>query len=353
VGLDNGVAYEWKVKTWGEHADASPESAVASFATSARPTLVLTAPAFDGVEHPTPSLTVTHTYADPEGKPQSAHRTILRQGSFVLWQKTTSGAGLSEVVPLSLQDGQEYEVDKQVQDGDGLWSLVVTRPFVVDYIEPMVPVIEVEYDPATGSALVIIANPTGESGEPDVVYNEVWRLVDGKDLELVATDVPPGGAVIDRLPGLNNENTYHVKSFSALPSMSLGMATLTTDGLDGWVWVNSGAGYQQSLRFRLSPKFTDALGRQSQSHRFAGRKYPVMFTGEAVEDSTSVSGFLEEDADAEVARAVLEWSGPVCYRDPRGRRFFATVEGPSVSRQPHKAPEFSAKMVRVESPFAD
>jgi hypothetical protein len=60
---------------------------------------------------------------------------------------------------------------------------------------------------------------------------------------------------------------------------------------------------------------------QQEYYQFAGRTYPVLFTGEALDQSGGASGELLDDPASEALfEELARWGGPVVYRDTRGRR---------------------------------
>lgn len=84
-----------------------------------------------------------------------------------------------------------WRIDVRVREA-GLWSPWASVGVNVAYTPPVTPEVTLTADPSTGSINVGIVNPPAETGEPAVVYNEVYiddATGDGETRR--ATDLPP------------------------------------------------------------------------------------------------------------------------------------------------------------------
>lgn len=351
----NGTPVEWQVQTRGQHATASPWSALATFPTDGAPQAAVTAPA-DGAVHPSSSLTVEWSYHDPEGTAQSSWRLWLQSGGATLHTRSGSGAAGSLDVPVRLADGQSYTVRVQVRDGAGQWSEVSSSTFTVAYVKPPVPVMDTEWDQDAGTLTVAVANPGWGEGEAEPVGHELWRSLDrtaidavrraqasglAEDLaeaerrfdqtaRLVAT-VPTESAMTDQAPAVGVESLYRLVTVSALPSSAASPITLVSTTPHGsWVWINAGPGWGDAVRVRHGAELEVAQYREKELRRFAGRRWPTEFSGEGEEHSVTVSVRLDPSmgsASFDELAEMLDRPAPLLYRDPTGRRWEVSSPG--------------------------
>lgn len=374
--LVNGNTYEWRVRTYGQHASASPYSSTATFVASARPTAAVNYPAEAEVVTGS-TITATWGYYDPEGTEQNAFRIALYNASGTpLYTYEGGGTDTEHAIPVRLQDGRTYSVGVQVRDSSGLWSAEEYRTtFTVDYAEPPVPTLDITWNVDQGNAVVEITNPPYAEGEEPVVYNELWRSVDPQTAdalvtyealvaggtatqdeldtareafetsflataELVAGNVTPSvdgpTAVTDHIPRINGANVYRATAVSALPSTAFSEPViLHTDRARGYVWINTGPGFGERYRLRGNVKLDASVARERVTNQFAGRGLPVESVGEGHEETISVSGLIGPDTNTvEEFEQLARTSWPTAFRDPTGRRWYVS---PGATSTDHEA----------------
>jgi hypothetical protein len=321
----NGNTYELQVRTWGQYATApaySPWSATKTFLASARPTATISSPA-DLDTLTGPSATVGWAYYDAESTAQSARKVTLyaADGTTVLWTQTVSDDAGSATIGYVLSDGATYVIGVMVRDADGLWSAEDAVTVDVDYTAPMQPALSAVFDPETGSVAITIDNPAPSGGEPAVVSNTVHRITGGL-AEVVSDGVGPNGTVTDYMPALGVVNTYRVVAWSALPSAATSAdVDLTVPG-GPYCFFNWGPGYGTLARLAANVGFGGGVTPEQRYYQTAGRAFPLLVTGEALDETVSVSGDVWEDSAEEAAfDALARYGGEVMYRDMRGRRF--------------------------------
>lgn len=251
----NGKTYEWRVRTWGSHADPSAWSAVGTFKTSAKPTLTVTTPAAPATGDwriwPSPSITVVHTFSDAESKAQIKHRTELynEAGTTLLWYSESSNADLTEEVKYTLQDGtgtktngiwsvpSRYIIKKKVMDADGLWSTVFSRQIEVVWdtppATPDAPLTITASIDATTATITWTAPASADDGNVGDsnknpwtrVAIERWDNVSGSWTFIKNVSTRVGGSTTDTV-SVNRRYLYRIKAQATSTSSADNTITL-------------------------------------------------------------------------------------------------------------------------------
>ena len=350
--LSNGEDYEWQVKTKGQYVDYSGYSATQTIKTSARPTAALVEPPSEGTTITEPSITVEWAYYDAEGTAQTKYRVVLYDevGTLVLKTHNGTGSASTRLVEYVLEDGVNYQVGVTVWDSDGMESAETIFGIVVEYAEPMAPTVAVEYDIETGSANIEVTNPEPTGGEPAVIYNDVYRVINGV-AELLVGGVDPNGTCTDYIPLTNGTNGYYAVAYSALPSATTSsVEEIDAYGVGGYIYLNGGSAFGTVAVLRFDPSVKEDKSRETSLEGFAGRTSPVLYEGEAVTQELALScTFLSLDALAELDTLIAE-TGLKMYRDAAGRRVLcATPGGYSINHSSDDLIAVSLKVMRVEA----
>ena len=140
--LLNGDQYQWRVATWDSSDILGPYSTLATFYTSAVPTVAITNPDSDGAVVATSSLTVQWSMSDPESKGQSVYQVKLTDNAdIILWGggKVADVNARSKTITYTLVSNTSYKVKITVWDADNVASSEVVRTFAVYYTAPAVP----------------------------------------------------------------------------------------------------------------------------------------------------------------------------------------------------------------------
>ena len=151
--LTNGTRYEWQVRTWGDHVDPSPWSALAAFPTSARPTVFVEAPEADTPIRSS-TLTTEWSFYDPEGSAQTQWRAELWRGEDRLETKSGTGQPVPVTFATKGENDTTYRIVVAGRDDAGLWSPDDSRDVRIEYARPPKPELDVTFDPDTGQALL-------------------------------------------------------------------------------------------------------------------------------------------------------------------------------------------------------
>lgn len=343
----NGKTYEWQVRTWGAHADASPWSASATFTTSAAPLVAIVNP-------PNPLgaalVTATWTYSDAEGTAQSAWEAQLLQSGSTLEQLAGSGAGTSVAFTTRLTDATSYQVRVRVRDGSGLWSQWAQKTFSTSFPTPTVPTIAVNWNKDTGTVGITVTNPaTGTA----VVENRILRSLDGGQTWVQVAVTPPNGTGFDRTVPVGVTARYKAISWTDLPSSSeSAVSPVSTDSIIGY-W-SGGNSFEKSVQLRVNYKNPPKLDLETGVadkvlHYFAGRKSPVETVGTSTQRKGSVEFMVSSIDELQQVRALALMPAPHLIRMPDGTTVFASIGSVSDKRQDEGWYRISFKITEVDS----
>lgn len=307
---DNPDSIEWAVRTWGQHDDPSPWSATASSPTSTRPTVVVNAPEQDATVEVS-TLVVEWGYDQAEESAQAGWTVeLLDAGEVVVETRSGSGTASTAALTTVLPDDSTWTVRVRVQSSAGLLSEWDAATFDVAYPLPPIPTVALTWDPWTASTAVEVTVPDPVDDEVEAVHVDIWRAIDEGEWELIATGVPLDTTVTDWAPTVAGTNRYRADAVSALPSSrSSDPVELVTPqpGDVPAIWLSGGPGYSQVCRVISNLQLTPVTDRQARVlHQFAGRTYPVEFSGEALAEAWTVYGEVIEGSRNEGSPA-REW----------------------------------------------
>lgn len=326
----NGKTYEWQVRTWGAHADPSPWSSVATFTTSAAPTVVINTP---GSILEAALVTTTWTYYDAEGTAQSAWEAQLLQSGSILEQLAGSGDGTSAAFTTRLVDATTYQIRVRARDGSGLWSQWAQKTFTTSFPSPAIPLISVVWDINTGIAGITVNNPDVGTA---VTSNKVMRSTDEGSTWVEVASTPPDGTGFDKTVPLNASVMYQVIAWTDLPSSASSLSTsITTTASYGYWSAGSDLEYNLGMRanYQKPPQYgVEKSLAEKTLHYFAGRTKPVEYSGTATTVTGSVE-FATRDLDewAQVDR-MSTVSGPHLLRFTNGMVVKCSIEPVSITK---------------------
>lgn len=221
-----GQSVEWQVRTYDSHNAQSPWSA-SNFFTPTDP------PAGSFVFDPAPtSITSTGQAVQGErsdGGPiaQYRARATTADGATVLADTgvVTPGGGpvtsISATLPTyAYVNGTSYRLQTQIAYPAGVWQhgWTDTGPLVANIQPPAMPLVELYFDPITGSVDVEWANPTPTDPALTAVSVDITRAEGTGDPVRIATGLPVNSAWTDYLPAGSTaglEVDYRVIAYTA------------------------------------------------------------------------------------------------------------------------------------------
>lgn len=337
--LTNGHTITWHVATAGQNGTLSAYSADASFTTSAKPTVNISTP---GATYNSSSLAAAWTYFQAQSSAQATWIAQLYDAASNLLETITGTTESAGTFTTALHDGASYTLNVAVTSAAGLTSDVDVQAFTVTFLPPAAVTITPLYDRNSGAMVLTIAGADPTVGVTVAIATvTIQRKVNDEDwvtiiAGLVLSGTPLSAVVIDTRPTINGTNTYRALAYSALPSSatSLDAVAITAEGY--WSFLSAGDGFATIVRMKARPQFGAETSRERALHHFAGRAKPVQFEGEATTLMLSIAGELLADSSRpEEFEALALISGPVLWREPTGRRVFASLSKVKTSRSSH------------------
>ena len=340
----NGKVYEWRVRTWGNHADPSAWSDVAPFRASPTPSVDIISPTASAQLASARMTVHWAAITGSGGGTQAAYEVeVVNAGSQVVARTLGHGTDSEWTTPPMMVPG-DYTVRVRIQNSYGLWSPVVSRAFSTEYVPPPASTLTVQWVPDEGHIVVAVVTPTTA---PQVVSLDVERSFDGTTWETVAQDLPPTGDFVDPVPPIGRTIWYRAVSRSALPSTRVGDPVAVETTCEGsWIWINAGDAWGVRAKIRSNPASADVTRPDVTLHVFDGAEAATALQGTAVLRSGTVAGDLiwtggslyGDPSPAEAWRAMIALPGPKRLRDPRGRDLLvhltelSTSDTPAVTR---------------------
>ncbi len=310
---------------------SATKSAEAIFIYGQGPEVTITSP---GTTVTTGSPTVTWTAAD-----QQKYQVVLRQGSTVIYDSgTITSAAQSHTIPSGyIRNGQTYDLTVTVTNSAPLSGTSPIVSFTVVYPTPEQVhnlVASPEYQPfdVVPSAIRLTWD---ESDDPNFLEYLVTRLdPDGTETILARIASPSQTVFVDHLPVSGVEYTYRVVQATVQGldiTVSEPAETQATVILENVILVNvhDAASSRASLRLDGDRGF-EHVDDLVLEHAW-GAAAPIGVYGTTQYQKFSGSFTLASDEVATAAdhitalRALWRSRATVCYRDDRGRKFFAKI----------------------------
>jgi hypothetical protein len=319
--LENNKQYQWKVKCWDNSDAVGPYSDLATFYTSAKPTVTITTPALDGATVSGPSLTTTWSMSDPESEGQGAYQVkFTSSADAVLWDsgKITAADVRAKLIDYTLANSISYKVKVTVWDPKGIASAEAVRTFVTSFTPPPVPTFITAADMERACITLTITNPAPGAGEPAVSYNDIYR-----DGVRIATNMP--GTFTDYSVASGQTYTYKVIAIAAngTLSQSIDKAVSVTFKYARLELVSD---HSQWIKLMLDPERSEKRQSERTMMRFAGRTAPVAEFGESTEINIDCQYTITSLLELNKLRSIIDANQIMLYRDSRGRKEYVTTD---------------------------
>lgn len=177
AGLVYGINYQWRVRTWDQNDQAGQYSPMGLFKTSAKPIADITYPAVDELLN-TDAPLIQWNYTDPEGLEQTSIRIRIKTtdtDALVYDTDWIAHTSQSFNIPSQiLPNEQEFILELEVQDSDGIISDVATTTFSIEFVAPPAPSVLATVDHVGSVFLDITAgNPANDAWQEN--YYKVYR----------------------------------------------------------------------------------------------------------------------------------------------------------------------------------
>jgi hypothetical protein len=350
--LTNGHTITWHVATAGENGTLSAYSADATFPTSAVPTVNISAPTGT---YNLSGLTVAWTYFQEQSSAQATWSASLYDNASNLLEQISGTTESSGVFATALADGASYTVKVSATSAAGLTSALDTQAFTVTYLPPAAVVVTAAYDELSGSMVVTLVGDAPTGGVTVAIDTvTLQRSINGGDWVTVTAGIVLSGSpltaiVLDLMPTINGSNSYRALVFSATPSSGISSEVVNQTAEKAWSFLSAGPGFARIVRMRAAPKFAGEASRVRALRRFADREKPVQFEGTGVNLAVGVEGTLRDDSSTvEEYEAIASVPGIVLWREPTGRRIFASLAKVRTARTSHIWAEVSFDLTEID-----
>lgn len=333
--LTNGVAYQWRVRTWDQASAAGAWSAYSTFSTGTGGTVDVVDPAIDN-----PANVITSYYPvgwTLTGAVQVDYRVEVYRtdtSALVYTSGWVTSAATTQVVTGLLSD-IEQRIQVTTRTAGLVESNTGTRLITPSYAAPDEAAVTVTSVTGDGYTLVATNNPTPAGSRPAAAYNVVQRrAVTGDDqgqdwVTIGATD--PNGQWLDYTAASNVTYEYRIVTVAADGNEQVSATVENTLCLQG-VWIHDPVNPADvtAAHFVYGGQGKgDELEATAESLSYAGRALPVFEFGEHETEVVDVPIQVPFGADwnAQIADlfAIPRLRTTLCIRDARGRRIFGVV----------------------------
>lgn len=347
-----GEEYDWRVRTWGYHADPSDWSN-ASFAAKIPPSVLnITVSPHDDLD-PTIAVGASPVFSwefyDPDGDLYSStvQAKLYEETGVDIWSgvSTVSLTNQDNVTfPYTLKNGENYLVIIEATNSFGLTGQG-SFEFSVDYGAPTTASVVVSFDDEQGAVVLEITNPMVD---PLPVKNIISRVYSDGTETVLNANVGVNTTFVDTDAPLGVNTTYKITTISALGTAS----SITVDSYQtnpNFIsWISAGPLY---MSFCADPNVSITYEREKVLHTFAGRTKPIEFIGTMRSRKISVKGGFNIDSPSSNPtrlEAIINSGETVLYRDCFGNVFHCSIDRLSYSQSYVKIGEFTLDMTEVD-----
>lgn len=172
---------------------------------------------------------------------------------------------------------------------------------------------------------------------------ETWS-----EWETLIENAPPTARLIDTTAPAHDDGRYRITTLSTAPSSYRSSTLVKPPPIDNrWLYVSGGPNFEVVCKMWANIEIEQTASRAKALHYFAGRKNPVIYSGEMAERTYSVSGILEDEAsNPNQWIRLARQAGPVLLRAP-GRRMYGSLSEVSIERIQHNLHKVSFSIQEV------
>lgn len=319
---------EWQVRTYDQESLVGPYSATALFsATEPSDAPVITDPTASEII-PTSRMNVSWTA--PE---QEEYELQLVQNGSVLWTETQVSNNRVVEIPYDLLNNQTYQIRLRTRLSVELWSSWAEVTFNTSFTTPSPPEVELFEWHDEGAIDIRINNPvTGAVGEPNVLYNDIYRRIAGTDdpYERIATNVSNNGVFRDYTPASGVTYQYYVRAWGDNTTFQDSYSNMIAISIENTM-ISIASNPTRFVRLEYNPSRSLNRGLDRSMMVFNGRKFPVAEFGFHETWGADMSFDLRDRTSLEVLVDIVDSKETLIYRDSRGRREFVTVDSISIT----------------------
>lgn len=311
--LENGVNYEWQVKTQGNTKESYGPWSKSAFVTG------WTAPVVAIKEGAPPNpltalpVPLAWTYAQDEGQGQiewQARLYALGSGDVfdsILEEKSAESASKSTTFSTAITDGERYGVMVRARSSQGQWSEWSETTFDVELLVPAELRVSLEYNSSTGQMNLNLASDEAVPGETaEIVSVDVERRINGGDWLPIMVNIPFDAetTLVDNIPGTWAVNEYRVTARTDAPSAGVfgpfrKTVTPYVGNTENWLFLNYGETFDFALKMQGDLSLSGSYDRSKETQKLLGRKKPISLLGEQLSREHQVTGTVEYHEECE------------------------------------------------------
>ena len=343
--LENGVNYEWQVKTQGNtKEDYGPWSKSAFVTGWTTPVVAIKegAPPNPLTALPVP---LAWTYSQDEGQGQIGWQARLYSvGSgdmfdSILEEKSAESSSTSTEFATAISDGERYGVMVRARSSKGQWSDWSETTFDVELLVPAELRVGLEYNERTGQMNLNITSDEAVQGETaPVVSIDVQRRINGGEWVPIMVGIPfdTETTLVDNIPSIWGVNEYRVTATTEAPSKGVfgpfrKTVTPYVGNTENWLFLNYGETFDYMLRMKGDLSMSGSYDRSKETQKLLGRKKPISLLGQQLSREHQVTGTVEYHEECEfpdVPDVPRELVGSAFFDDARAWNFSKVQAGP-------------------------
>lgn len=341
-----GNSYEWQVATYGLSATEGAFAAVSTFASEHVPVCAITAPTAAQVLSALP-FNIAWTFTDRAGATQASIVLDVVDSNGLNWlHSEASGTGTTAALPMNIPNATSFTVTLKVRSSTGLYSTSVTRTFSTSWLAPLLPVVTVTPFSASGALqfAVRFGEKVGVQGAaPSTTQVDIYRIEADKSLTAVKVGMADNTTTKDSYPPLNVAVSYRAIARAANGVTSqLDFSATVTVGRKHLINFGSSLGNIVALIGNID---TSEKPTADQSlYAFAGRTYPVLYTGENRSNSLTLNADALDAATVTSLRGLSKDGGRALYRTPDGASYYVRPVV-SLSKDAGNSPLYKVSLV--------
>ena len=343
--LENGVNYEWQVKTQGNtKEDYGPWSKSAFVTGWTTPVVAIKegAPPNPLTALPVP---LAWTYSQDEGQGQIGWQARLYSvGSgdvfdSILEEKSAESSSTSTEFATAISDGERYGVMVRARSSQGQWSEWSETTFDVELLVPAELRVDLEYNESTGQMNLNITSDEPVQGETaEVVSIDVERRINGGEWLPIMVGIPfdTETTLVDNVPSIWGVNEYRVTATTEAPSKGVfgpfrKTVTPYVGNTENWLFLNYGETFDYMLKMQGDLSLSGSYDRSKETQKLLGRKKPISLLGQQLSREHQVTGTVEYHEECEfpdVPDVPRELVGSAFFDDARAWNFSKVQAGP-------------------------
>lgn len=306
----------WSVRTKGAHSDYGPWSANRAFSVYQVPSVSFEQPASGFVIENTP-VNVKLQYDDASGSLANA-KIAIYDGASVVYERDMGTSvqcsiASSEWLP---ENGKTYTLTTSVRSTSTL-TASATRDVAVDFVLPQPAAITIEPDDEKGyvNLLVDVQSQTDEFVQASSI--SIYRNHDGERV-LLAEGLSAGACVVDKYAPLNDDYSYEAVSFAESGAANIVAYDYFMDTDCAFMYFRDGI-----VKCEWNPSSSWDITPSVEYVNYAGRKYPVAYVEDFLDEGHSVSVELKNREEAKTFRRMIMAHEPVVVKLWDGLVFYA------------------------------